>query len=384
MKAPCRVASIMVLLMVVITSFPSIPPRADAQEDGKIIYENLAWSPDGTKIAYERTASDQHHIWVYDFATSQHQNVSGEDESKDYHPIWSPDGTKIAYDSTKGIDQPSEGILKTSLWLMNADGTEQTNLTPNADYIYSPRGFSPNGNYILLDATLADFENGQFDIDVALFDLRDRTVRLLNPGGDLAFFEAMFAPDGQHILFRSFPSSISDPLYLVWIVGFADGETTPSEIILSESELINYFEMSPDGCCLLYSLINVLTDQVQPQVRVNVLDMETGTTTTLTRGIEGGQSNPKWSPDGSKIAFVNAELGSFVSSDLWVMEADGSNPTSITPSIEGRQGFGKWSPDGTRIAFINSHYEDEEFIGSDIWVVDADGGNPQNLTGNLP
>ena len=70
---------------------------------------------------------------------------------------------------------------------------------------------------------------------------------------------------------------------------------------------------------------------------------------------------PSWSPDGTKIAFesvVNDDYG-----DIYVMNAaDGSNQTRLTNSVAENEAPGaflhysnpKWSPDGTRIAFDRS------------------------------
>jgi dipeptidyl aminopeptidase/acylaminoacyl peptidase len=62
--------------------------------------------------------------------------------------------------------------------------------------------------------------------------------------------------------------------------------------------------------------------------------------------IDQGQT-PKWSPDGTKIAFDKEERGDGLTSELWVMGVDGSNPTRLASGW----GLPDWSPDGTRIAF---------------------------------
>ncbi|NLG48575.1 MAG: hypothetical protein GX552_00525, partial [Chloroflexi bacterium] len=40
-----------------------------------------------------------------------------------YHPVWSPDGSRIAF--------VSEQDRTDDIWIMNADGSEQRNLTEN-------------------------------------------------------------------------------------------------------------------------------------------------------------------------------------------------------------------------------------------------------------
>lgn len=88
----------------------------------------------------------------------------------------------------------------------------------------------------------------------------------------------------------------------------------------------------------------------------------------------GNNSQPTWSPDGSKIAFRSRRD---VNSELYVMNADGSNPVRLTnnPAFDGE--IPAWSPDGTRIAFHSDRDGDPE-----IFVMSADGSDVIQLTHN--
>jgi Tol biopolymer transport system component len=93
---------------------------------------------------------------------------------------------------------------------------------------------------------------------------------------------------------------------------------------------------------------------------------------------EGDDNDPAWSPDGTKIAFSSTRDGGGpammgVPAEIYVMNADGSNPTRLT--IDGGNDEPAWSPDGTRIAFTK--YKDGS---ADIYVMGADGSNPTRLT----
>lgn len=81
--------------------------------------------------------------------------------------------------------------------------------------------------------------------------------------------------------------------------------------------------------------------------------------------------DPEWSPDGTKIAFRSERDGRW---EVYVMNADGSNQTRMT-NRSCQSTMPVWSPDGTRIAFLCGLGE-----WADVWVMDANGGNQINLT----
>jgi len=69
-------------------------------------------------------------------------------------------------------------------------------------------------------------------------------------------------------------------------------------------------------------------------------------------------SDPQWSPDGRRLAFVRDD-------EIWVIEADGSRLTRVVA----KPGAGRdprWSPDGHRLAFLSRRRG-----WSQIWLIDA-------------
>ena len=73
---------------------------------------------------------------------------------------------------------------------------------------------------------------------------------------------------------------------------------------------------------------------------------------------------PAWSPDGRQILFTSNRGAT---TDLWVMNKNGSNPHQLTGDKGGSGG--SWSPDGHEIA-----YSDRE---SNLSVIDANGSHPR-------
>jgi Tol biopolymer transport system component len=78
--------------------------------------------------------------------------------------------------------------------------------------------------------------------------------------------------------------------------------------------------------------------------------------------------HPVWSPDGTLILFGRTLLDR---GEIDVMNADGSGQRRL---ISGVGAEGAWSPDGARIAFPRNN------PASDLWVMNADGSDPQPLT----
>ncbi len=83
---------------------------------------------------------------------------------------------------------------------------------------------------------------------------------------------------------------------------------------------------------------------------------------------------PKWSPDGSRIAFMSNRDGNF---EIYIMNADGSAQTRVTNNPMA-DGFPAWSHDGTKIAFVRGDLGDPKTF--EIFVMNADGNNQIRLT----
>ncbi|CAN5683250.1 hypothetical protein BH20ACT23_BH20ACT23_12470 [soil metagenome] len=70
------------------------------------------------------------------------------------------------------------------------------------------------------------------------------------------------------------------------------------------------------------------------------------------------QRSPAWSPDGQQIAFIRERFDSG-RSELWTMDADGSNALRLAGAEEGTRNPDRvdWSPDGSSLA-VDYHRRD--------------------------
>ncbi len=94
---------------------------------------------------------------------------------------------------------------------------------------------------------------------------------------------------------------------------------------------------------------------------------ENGKLTRLTTSTES-DLNPRFSPDGSLIAYVSGPPGS---SHIWVMNSDGSNKRQVT-SDAGMQAWPEWSPDGSRLVYWEYNAATHKYA---IRTIKADGSS---------
>jgi YD repeat-containing protein len=124
-----------------------------------------SWSADGTKIAFTRDLYNNGEQSIYVMTSSggnQTRLTFNGTDSGDEQPSWSPDGSRIAFVSTRdstvvtwqetdddgNVITKSKVIVNKEVYMMNADGSNQTRLT-NADGDDDAPGWSPGGTKLI-------------------------------------------------------------------------------------------------------------------------------------------------------------------------------------------------------------------------------------------
>jgi dipeptidyl aminopeptidase/acylaminoacyl peptidase len=98
-----------------------------------------------------------------------------------------------------------------------------------------------------------------------------------------------------------------------------------------------------------------------------------------------------WSPDSSKLAYVAANPpgeNNWWVADLYTQPVSAGSgaklildTTTVAGPLHGLQiAVPRWSPDGSRIAFIGGLMSDQGSTGGDIYVMPSKGGEPKNVT----
>jgi dipeptidase D len=220
---------------------------------------------------------------------------------------WSPDGTRIAYTTF--------GLTTSDIWVMNADGSGQVNLTNTPDVDEGFPAWSPDGTHIAYTTR----RDGNNEIYVMRADGTNPARWTDNPADD---FAPTWSPDGTMIAFvsdRDREAGIYD-LYIMDVVSTAVRK-------LTDDEAIDYSPAwSPDGTRIAFRSHH----DGPADIYVIDLDPLTGTGGTGLRNLTDDPADdwaPAWSPDSTQIAFQSNRDGNW---EIYTMAADGSGATNLT------------------------------------------------------
>jgi Tol biopolymer transport system component len=112
-----------------------------------------AWSPDGSRIAYSLASPGNNgDIFTVRPDGSDPVQLTRTPNLNEGNPAYSPDGTKIAYNADVG------GTLRAELFVMDADGGNQTDVSQRAGGEYFPT-WSPDGSRIAFAADNLDISS---------------------------------------------------------------------------------------------------------------------------------------------------------------------------------------------------------------------------------
>lgn len=124
----------------------------------------------------------------------------------------------------------------------------------------------------------------------------------------------------------------------------------------------------------------VFASEAGSKPQIILLNLESGERTQLTN-LSDGACQPVWSPDGTKLLLTspcNKSKLQYPGSSLWIFDVENASLLPI-PTVAGGGDFDpRWSPDGTRIAFTSMRDGRPQ-----AYVINSDGTNPVNLSDKI-
>jgi dipeptidyl aminopeptidase/acylaminoacyl peptidase len=349
------------LLLVALAACWLLLAYAGAQEAGKTapaaasttptIDQSLEWksaynpkiSPDGKRVVHEVQKANweenafERNLWIVDVATGESHALTSAKKSST-NASWSPDGKWIAFlsDRPGQIKDTPEG--KKQLYVISADGGEAQQLTKTENDV-NALDWAPDSKRIAFST-----------IDPDPKAVKDRKEKY----GEYSVIHADYQ------------------MAHLWIIDLPDSaaNAAPEAQRLTEGDAfsVGSFVWSPDGTRIAFSaqkdpdLISSFSEDIYVAKVLNKSVTSSDDKTDSLRKIvdtPGPDSNPKWSPDGKKIAFETAAGAKFFyysNVKIAVVPAEGGTPQILTQAFDEDPGLIGWGPDGIYFAAEQKTY----------------------------
>ncbi len=290
---------------------------------------------------------------------------------------------KIAFSS----DRYGNNTL--TIWTMNADGSNPTQLTTkpsSSSYVYDQRPtWSPDGSKIAFRSLGRGSypDNSIYIMDADGSNLRQVIIDSAAISGQIGGFG--WSPDGTKFLLSTGVYGACIDVCPKFTTNLFTASVDGKNVVrlTNDKEVVNgSATWSPDEKLILF----VSNSQDGSGNKIQVMNADGSNRRTIAIG----GSSPSWSPNSSEVIFVSpgAPYSCYnVSCDqLSVVSTDGSHPKQLT-HYAGSYIGPRYSSDGTKILFdrhSQTYYETHDFpfgarfFGDDgyaVFIMDADGSN---------
>jgi tricorn protease len=317
-------------------------------------------SPDGQQIAFTSSRNGNYDVYVMPVTGGEPRQVTFH-TGVDIVCDWSPDGKRILVASNRDLGDSELDLYELNLAggtprRLTFDGAREGSWSPDGTRIVYVRGFN---------TVYWDNYTGSANFDIYLLDAKGGTpLRLTETDGSERW--PFFSRDGRRIWFVAEEKGVAN-VYAMPVEGGERAQLT------SGTDDVHRPDLAWDGRTLAFELVGRLyvTDleakgekptplplTVKSDLRNSGLEMRT---------ITSGGEHVHVSPDGRQVAFS-------LRGDIWTMPANGGEGRQLTSGPE-KDEWPRWSPDGTRIAFVS-----DKAGNSDIYVLDLKSGRTAPVT----
>ena len=251
---------------------------------------------------------------------------------------------------------------------------------------------SPDGKWVAYVVSHADLVADAADPDIYLVAASGGTPMRLTTSKK-SDNSPRWSPDGKWIAFIS----ARDEKPQIFLISPSGGE---AEALTSSKSGVASFQWSPDGRKIAFVQQRDLTADEEKKIKdkddavvvdqqfrftqISTIDLATKKVSVVVAGAFQA-SDPQWSPDGARIAYVanptpKADDGRL--SDIYVVSSEGGSPRKLFEN-PGPDNAPRWSPDGKSIAFLTRQGSPTAVGQQQLAIVAADGGAPRMVAASF-
>lgn len=292
-----------------------------------------AWSPDGRFIvvsdatfANPSSRPRAGKLWVLSVGDGSRRELPTGDAIQ---PSWSPDGSRIAY----------WGVLEggqRDIWTIAANGsTAPVRVTDDEALDWNPV-WAPEGGALYFSTDRSGTMN------LARVPIEQKTGRVLGPVESIVVPADSAGPlsvshDGKTMLYGT--ERMTTTLYAASFDSSRERFEHPPRAVLQGAQVIDYIDVSPDGQWIAFGSKGRQED-------LFIIGADGSGIRQLTDDPHRDRG-PRWSPDGSQLAFYSNRGGPY---GIWSIRPDGSRLEPLSAiAKEYPLVRPTWSPDGGRL-----------------------------------
>jgi serine/threonine-protein kinase len=339
--------------------------------------EMIHVSPDGARFAFVGDRGAEDGIYTRAADEMEFRHMAGTETAA--FMAFSPDGEWIAFAGDDGSIYriPASGGSARVILPSDPEGRAPLFVTWGADDYILYVGFGQGPSVVARVPASGGEAEGIFQAEGDLLYRTDSTWTLISEAAS-----ATLLPTGEMIYVDVRGGMWAAPFDLDALDFAAEPVPVLSGVLLSGG-LAPSFSVSGTG-----TLVYLQTDELGAgsggMQSLRLISFEGGSTVIPMAGRR--YRNVRWSPDGRSVAFAGLEPGQRTGrSSIYTYDVELRTATRRLTD-EGTQAFPVWAPDGSRIAFLDAQSligPDGSAMGpltsGDLFVVDAVGGEPTPL-----
>lgn len=308
------------------TAVPTRAPTIDQSLEMRSVASPQI-SPDGRRVVYAQsrtnweTNSFETDLWLADVGTGESHLLTVAAKSST-NAAWSPDGRWIAFLSDRPAPISGSPADKKQVYVMPSDGGEAQQLTKMENGVTAFE-WAPDSKRIALTAQAPETK--------AMKDRKDSF-------GEYHVFHADYRVQHLWLLDRSKTDA----------AGRTIAVDEPKQLTQGDAFSVDAFSFSPDGARIAFGaprdpdLISGFSSDIYT---VTVAD---GAVKKIV-DTPGPDIDPKWSPDGTQIAYVTANASKFFfysNRRIAVVGSEGGAPRVLTLGFDENPSLSRWAPEG--------------------------------------